>query len=153
MANSAFTAGTVFTGAVGAQGAQGATGPSSPFVIQILVSDPNGGAITTGDGKTYIAIPAEFNGLNLVGCSAHVSTVSSSGIPTVQLRRVRSGASADMLTTKLTIDANEKDSSTAATSMAIDTANDDVLTGDEIHVDIDVAGTGAKGLVVTLKFA
>jgi hypothetical protein len=34
----------------------------------------------------------------------------------------------------------------------INTANDGVATGDRIMVDVDVAGTGTKGLVVTLTF-
>ena len=32
--------------------------------------------------------------------------------------------------------------------LVIDTSNDDVLTGDFLRVDIDGAGTGAKGLIV-----
>jgi hypothetical protein len=57
-----------------------------------------------------------------------------------------------MLSTKLTIDASEKDSSTAATAAVIDTSHDDVATGDELRIDIDVAGTGAKGLMVEMQF-
>ena len=57
-----------------------------------------------------------------------------------------------MLSTKLTIDASEFDSEDAAAAAVIDTANDDVNTGDHIYIDIDVAGTGAKGLSVVLVF-
>ena len=57
-----------------------------------------------------------------------------------------------MLSTKLTIDASEFDSIDAAAAAVIDTANDDVNTGDHIYIDIDVAGTGAKGLFVVLTF-
>ena len=53
-----------------------------------------------------------------------------------------------MLTTKITIDASEFTSYTAAAAPVIDTGNDDVATGDLIAVDVDVAGTGAKGLGV-----
>lgn len=125
--------------------------------VELLVSDPGGSAITTGDGKVYFRVPTLLNGHNLVSVGASVSTVSSSGIPTVQLRRLRltnatTQAAADMLTTKLTIDASEFDSKDATTAAVIDTSNDDVQTGDQINVDIDVAGTGAKGLVVTMTF-
>jgi hypothetical protein len=120
-------------------------------VVQLQVTDPNGTALSTGDGKYFIRIPATLSGYDLVGVAAHVSTVSSSGIPTIQLRNVTD--SVDMLSTKLTIDANEKDSSTAAAAAVIDTTKDDVATADEIAVDIDVAGTGAKGLIVELTFA
>jgi len=119
-------------------------------VITLLVTDPNGSAITTGDGKAYWRVPSVLNGMNLVAVAAHVTTVSSSGLPTVQIANVTQAV--DMLTTKITIDASEKDSSTAATAAVIDTANDDVATGDEIRIDIDVAGTGAKGLIVEMQF-
>jgi len=39
-----------------------------------------------------------------------------------------------------------------ATPPVIDAANDDVATGDLIAVDVDVAGTGTKGLGVILSF-
>lgn len=120
-------------------------------VVGILVSDPLGSAITTGDGKAYFRVPSVMNGWNLTGVAMSLTTASSSGIPTVQIRNATQ--TADMLTTKLTIDANETDTSTAATAAVIDTGNDDVATGDKVHVDIDVAGTGAKGLYVELTFS
>lgn len=116
------------------------------------VTDPNGSAITTGDGKGYVRIPSILNGFNLTACAASLSTVSSSGIPTFQLRRKRSGSDVDMLSTKLTIDASELDSSTATTAAVIDTSNDDVATADQIYFDFDVAGTGAKGVIITMTF-
>lgn len=119
-------------------------------VVTILVSDPAGDAITTGDGKAYYRVPSTLNGMNLVAVAAAVTTASSSGIPTVQIANVTQAA--DMLTTKLTIDASETDSSTAAAAAVIDTGNDDVATGDMLRIDIDVAGTGAKGLMVEMQF-
>ena len=58
-----------------------------------------------------------------------------------------------MLTTKVTIDASEYDSEFATTRREIDTTKDFVETGDRIAVDVDVAGTGAKGLGVHLWFS
>jgi hypothetical protein len=121
-------------------------------IIHLQVSDPLGSAITTGDGKVYFRVDAYASGMNLVAVGASVGTVSSSGTPTIQLRRVRSGASADMLSTRITIDVSEVDSSTAASASVINTSNDDVLEGDQIYVDIDVAGTGTKGLNITMVF-
>lgn len=106
--------------------------------------------LSTGDGQFIFAIPLDLNGMNLTSVAAYVTTVSSSGIPTIQIRNVTQAA--DMLTTKITIDASEFTSYTAATAAVIDTANDDVATGDLIAVDVDVAGTGAKGLGVILGF-
>jgi hypothetical protein len=107
-------------------------------------------ALTTGDGKMYFTIPVELNGMDLVTVGAHVYTASSSGTPTVMIHNLTD--TVDMLSTAITIDANEKDSSTAATPAVIDTANDDVVTGDEIRIDVDAAGTGTAGLEVRLGF-
>ena len=142
------TTGTDATRAVTPDGLAGSI--FGTFVVTIPVSDPNGAALTTGDGKAYWRVPSVCNGMNLVAVAGHATTASSSGLPTVQIANVTD--SVDMLTTKLTIDANEKDSSTAATAAVIDTAHDDVATGDELRVDVDVAGTGTKGLMVELQF-
>jgi hypothetical protein len=106
--------------------------------------------VTTGDGKLIFCIPSDLNGWNLVDADAFVTTVSSSGAPTVQIRNITQ--TADMLSTLITIDANEFTSYTAATAPVIDTNNDDVATGDLIAIDVDGAGTGAKGLGVILVF-
>lgn len=119
--------------------------------VQIAVTDPAGSAIATGDSQGVpFVVPAFMNGWKLKSVQGHVTTVSSSGLPTVQVRNATGPV--DMLSTKLSIDATEKDSATAATAAVIDTASShDVLaTGDEIWIDVDVAGTGAKGLSVTL---
>lgn len=123
-----------------------------PRTVGILVSDPSGDAITTGDGKAYFRAHSALDGMNVVAVAACVSTVSSSGAITVQVRRVRAGSPVDMLSTAITIDASETDSSTAATAAVINTSNDDVATADQIYIDIDAAGTGAKGLFVSLTF-
>ncbi len=125
--------------------------------FDILVSDPGGDAITTGDSKAKVQIPSTMNGWNLVEVESSLSTVSSSGIPTVQIRRSRrasatSRTDVDMLSTKLTIDQSEFDSEDAATAAVVNGSNDDVNTGDHIYIDIDVAGTGAKGLSVRMTY-
>lgn len=122
-------------------------------IVDVNVTSPlaAASALATGDGQAFFRVPADLNGYDLVAVAAHASTVSSSGIPTVQIANVTD--SVDMLSTKLTIDANEKDSSTAATPAVIDTAHDDVATADELRIDVDVAGTGCKGLIVELTFS
>jgi hypothetical protein len=110
----------------------------------------DGTALSTGDGKMYYTAPAVLNGYNLSAAHAAVYTVSSDGLPTVQLYNMRK--TADMLSTRITIDASEFSSYTAATAHVIDTDNDDIATGDRIRVDVDVAGTGTKGLEVILTF-
>jgi hypothetical protein len=118
-------------------------------VVQLKVID-DATVVTTGDGKIVFVIPLELNGYDLVDADAFVSTVSSSGLPTVQIRNVTDGH--DMLSTKISIDANEYTSWSATTAPVIDTGEDDVVTGDRLAVDVDVSGTGAKGLGVVLTF-
>jgi hypothetical protein len=106
--------------------------------------------LATGDGKFIFAIPEDLNGYNLTSAEAYVTTVSSSGLPTVQIRNITQAT--DMLSTKVTIDVSEFTSYTAATRSVVDTANDDVATGNRIAIDVDAKGTGAKGLGVILVF-
>lgn len=119
-------------------------------IVGILVTDPNGATLTTGDGKAYFRVPIEMNEWSLIRVAASVSTVSSSGTPTIQIRNATQ--SVDMLSTSITIDANENDSKDAATPVDINIDNSTVVEGDQVNVDVDVAGTGAKGLFVSLTF-
>lgn len=107
--------------------------------------------LTTGDAKMYFTIPAELNGMNLITVGAHVYTVSSSGLPTFQIHNLTLGN--DMLSTKLSIDVSEKDTSTATVPAIINTTYDNVTTGDEIRFDCDISGTGTKGMEIRMGFA
>lgn len=118
----------------------------------ILVSDPLGANITTGDGKAYFRIPAALTGMNLVSCSATLDTAGTGGGFLCQLRRKRAGTDVDMLSTRISIDTSENDSTDATTPPVINTANDDVVTADRIYIDLDGVPTAAKGLTVTLAF-
>lgn len=121
--------------------------------FEVLLSDPLGQAIVTGDGQGYIRITTELSGMNLVGCGAVLDTAGSGGGYLMQLRRKRSGSDVDMLSTRISIDSGENDSADAGTPPAIDTSNDDVLTGDLIYFDRDGVPTGAKGDLVWLRFS
>jgi len=107
--------------------------------------------ITTGENKLIFCVPASLGGCDLTAAHAFVTTVSSSGLPSVGIRNITQ-ASVEMLTTNITIDASEFSSYTAATAPVIDSGNKDVATGDLVAVDVDAAGTGAKGLGVILTF-
>ena len=118
------------------------------IVMVKLIDDAT--ALATGDGKFYFAVPAELNGYNLVAAHAFVSTASSSGTPTYQIHNLTD--TSDMLSTLITIDANEYTSYTAATPPVINASEDDVVTGDMLRIDKDVAGTGEKGDGIILSF-
>jgi len=87
----------------------------------------------------------------LIKVKGYVDTVSSSGLPTFSLRESSGGI--DILSTALTIDANEKTSETAATPAVIKSDGTEDLIADEVvYVDGDVAGTGTLGAIITLWF-
>lgn len=98
--------------------------------------------ITTGTNKATFSLPYAFT---VTGVYATLNTVSSSGTPTVDINE----AGTTILSTKLTIDANEKTSGTAATPAVISDAS--IAANAEIGFDIDTAGTGAKGLKVFIQ--
>lgn len=120
--------------------------------IEVLLSDPGGSAITTGDGKAYVRITSDLNGMNLVACGAVLDTAGTGGGYLMQLRRKRSGSDVDMLSTRISIDSGGNDSADAGTPPAINASNDDVATGDRIYFDRDGVPTGGKGDTVWMQF-
>lgn len=101
-----------------------------------------GSTLTTGTAKRTFRMPFAFT---VASVRASLSTASSSGTPTVDINE----GGTTILSTKLTIDANELTSTTATTAAVI---SDSSLADDaEITIDIDVAGTGAKGLKVYIN--
>lgn len=110
-----------------------------PEFFTVAVSDETTN-ITTGTAKVTFRMPYAFT---LTGIRASLTTASTSGLPQVAVKE--NGVS--ILSTNITIDANEKTSTTAATLPVISDASlaDDA----EITIDIVAAGTGAKGLKVT----
>jgi hypothetical protein len=103
-------------------------------------------AITTGTAKVTIRMP--------IGCAltriprASLSTASTSGLPAIDINK--NGSS--IFSTTLTIDANEKTSVSATTAAVMTSTPYNIADDDEITFDIDTAGTGAKGLKVTLYY-
>ena len=118
--------------------------------VEIQVQDASD-AVTTGDGQAYFVVPDDLSGWRLMDADAAlVGAQSSSGTVDVQVHNQSLGV--DMLSTKITIDANEDTSYSAATPPVINTSNDDVVTGHILRIDVDAAGTGAQGLFVILQF-
>jgi hypothetical protein len=112
----------------------------SPEVIAVAVSDEET-ALTTGTAKVTFRMPFA---MTVTAVRASLTTASTSGTPTFDINE----GGSTILSTKLSIDANEKTSTTAATAAVI---SDTALADDaEITIDIDTAGTGAKGAKVYL---
>jgi hypothetical protein len=111
-----------------------------PVELVIACSDETT-SLTTGTAKVTFRAPFAFS---LTTVKASLSTASSSGLVTVDINENGS----TLLSTKLSIDANEKTSTTAATPAVI---SDAAIADDaEITIDIDAAGTGARGLKVLM---
>jgi hypothetical protein len=110
-----------------------------PVEIGIAVSDETT-TLTTGTAKVTFRMPFAMT-LNAgsAGVRASLTGASSSGLPTFDVNE----GGASILSTKLTVDVNEKTSTTALTPPVV---SDTSLADDaEITVDVDVAGTGATG--------
>jgi hypothetical protein len=129
-------------------------------VVQVELFGP-GQAVSTGDGKAYFRVPTTLNGMNLVAVTANVLTAGTTGTTNVDIDRcaatttgnVCTGTVSDMLTTNLTIDSGENDSATAAATVVINTANDDVITGQILRINVDAVQTTApQGLIVNMEF-
>ena len=146
-AASTITSGTMDTARLGSGTANSSsylrgdqTWVALPVTLGIAVGDETT-AITTGTAKVTFRMP---HAMTLTAVRASLTTVSSSGTPTIDINE--NGTT--ILSTKLTIDASEKTSTTAAVAAVI---SDSALADDaEITIDIDVAGTGAAGLKVWL---
>jgi len=107
--------------------------------------------VTVGDGRNYFTIPEKFDGTSLYRVHAREITAGTTGTTDIQIRNVTD--TADMLSTKLTIDSAGVDSDLATTPAVIDAGAAAVATNDLIAIDIDAtAATKAKGLIVTLEF-
>jgi hypothetical protein len=117
------------------------TGTVIPIELMVALSDETTD-LTTGVAKVTMRAPWAFT---VTGVRSSVSTASSSGLVTVDINEA--GATI-MTTNKLSIDATEKTSTTAATAA---TVTDTAIANDaELTFDIDAAGTGAKGLKVVI---
>lgn len=112
-----------------------------PIVIQVACSDLST-ALTTGDSKAYFRAPRAFT---LDSVRASLLTASSSGAITLDVRKNNS----TIFSTKPTIDQGEKTTATAATPSVLSATS--IADDDLIEIDIDGAGTGAVGLIVTFK--
>lgn len=111
-----------------------------PEVLVIPISD-EATAITTGTAKVTFRMPFA---MHLTDVRASLTAASSSGTPTFDINE----GGASILSTKLTVDASETTSTTAATPAVI--SDPDLADAAEITIDVDVAGTGAKGAKIYL---
>lgn len=119
-------------------------------VVQIAL---NGSTALTTSNRAKFRIPASMNGMNLVAVAANVGLDGSSGASSsggVEFS-VQNGTT-NMLSTNITIDVSEYDTTTDAHQAVINTSEDDVATDNIIWVEVVAAGTGVTYALVTLTF-
>lgn len=120
-------------------------------VVQVAVFAPTT-KVATGDGKAYFVVPTELTGMNLVRVAATVITAGTTNSTTIAIYNVTD--STQMLSVSMAIETGETSTRTSATPGTIDTAHDDVVTGDVLRIDVNAISTTApKGLIVELVFA
>jgi len=117
-------------------------------LVQLKVYD-DATAAATGSNKLVWWVPNELNGYRLVDVEGFVTSTSGS-IQTIRVRNV--GSATYLLSTNITIDANEFDSTTAATPPVINATGSSVGVANRIAIDLDGATGTAKGLGVQLTF-
>jgi hypothetical protein len=117
----------------------------APIEYVIACSDETSD-LATGTAKVTFRAPVAFL---LTAVAASVNTAPTGSTLIVD---INNGANST-LSTKLSIDASEKTSATAASAAVIDTAHDDIAADAEITIDIDQIGStvAGKGLKVILK--
>lgn len=122
-------------------GADFATAWTSDVVVfQFSISDLVT-ALATGTNSGYFDAPFPFTITEVI---ATLLAASTSGLPQFNLKK--NGTT--ILSTQITVDANETSSLTAAAPPVVSVTA--VAKGDRITCDIVAAGTGAKGAQITV---
>lgn len=117
------------------------------FHIKLFADDE------TGEVTSFIfEIPDSLDGYSLVFVRGYVTTVDTGDV--VEFNVTNTNGSVPMLTTDITVDTSAKSSRTAAIPPVIADPPDCVVAeGDQIQVDLLVAGTEAMGHAIMLRFA
>jgi hypothetical protein len=145
------TTGTDADRVVSPDGLAGSIHAIKEYHLTVIAAGSN---VTTGDGKIYFQTPVSLAGYNLVNVRAGVGAPSSGGSGTVDVQIHNITQAADILSTKITIDVDERSSATAAAAAVINAAEDDITDGDMLRIDVDAATSTSipTGLFVTLGF-
>lgn len=110
-------------------------------------------AVATGDDKRRFVVTDDLGGTRLRSAHATLTTAGSSST-LVQVHNITTGN--DLLTTRTSITAGLTSSYDSVSQHVVnDTGTPPVnyiTRGDVLRIDVDLAGTGAKGLEVLLEF-
>lgn len=137
----------------GANSRYRANGPDPIHVLVHLRVFSDATVVSAGNDKRRFVVTDDLGGTFLRSAHATVSTAGSSAT-TVQVHNLTTAD--DLLSTVTTIDSGDTTSYDATTPHVVDDSGDPqvnyITRGDVLRVDVDSAGTGAKGLEVLLEF-
>lgn len=129
--------------------------PAAILFIKLFADVGSGAPVTTAPTFDEFEISEDMDGMSLIAAESYVTTVSSSGLVSLQMElrnNEGAGAGVNMFSTVLSIDASERNSKTATTPVVINPANALVAHGDHCKMLVTAIGTGAKGLGVMFTF-
>lgn len=110
-------------------------------------------AVAAGDDARRFVVTDDLGGTYLRSAHATVTTVGSSAT-TVQIHNLTN--TDDILSTVITIDSGDTNSYDSASPHVVDDSGSPqinyITRGDVLRIDVDSAGTGAKGLEALLEF-
>ena len=118
--------------------------------IQVVLCDP-GTSLTTGDSTASAAVPLMLNGWYVHWVHAYAETAPTGDTIIIQIANNGN----DMLSTRITIDATENSSHTAAAPPVINTTYEQLTYGQGLDFDVDQVGSGegGQGVVASLIVA
>lgn len=122
-------------------------GQIGPYIEDktICVTDPLGDTLIT-NFASYYPVGQKLDGWNLYHVAGFLTTPSSVEAVTIQIYSLRYGI--DILTTPITIDANEISSYTSGTTATVNPLYSEVQKGEILKPRVVEPGTGAKGLFI-----
>ena len=131
-----------------------------PVLVHLKIFDDSTAASAGNDARRFV-VTDDLGGTSLRSAHFTVTTESTSGTLQLQVANLTAGT-LDLLSTPTRIDAGESSSYTHGTAHVIATADaafgggtfptNYMTRGDVLRVDVDAAGTGAKGLEALLEF-
>lgn len=134
-----------------------------PVLVHLKIFDDET-AVTSGDDARRFVVTDDLGGTRLRSAHASVTTASTSGTVALQVVNLNGpvAGTVDLLSTVTSIDATEFTSYTGTVQHVVNTGTisfnggtfptNYIQRGDVLRIDIDAAGTGAKGLEALLEF-
>lgn len=125
----------------------GNVGGLAVYEIKVFDDDTD---VAVGDDAFVLEIPEDLDNSELIKVEAYIST-SGTGETRVNIRKgAACTAGSDILSTPIRIDSTECNSKDAGTQPVVSGGAVTCEWGQHLHIDVDAAGSGAKGLGVII---